>query len=322
MIKLELSIIMPVFNAELFVAEAIQSVLNQTFKNLELIVINDGSNDNSKSVIQSFNDPRIKYFENPRNSGIVFSRNLGLKLAQGNYIGMLDADDIAHPKKFEKQIAFLHQNKDYGLIGSWVRFIDKNSEKLPGGWKLKAEPEMIPAIMLFKNYFLQSSVLYRRECISNYSFKKDYNIGEDYIIWFEILKKWKGWNLQQYLVDYRVHDGSITKRFKEEKLIREYGIFKLMLSALTIEPSDEELKMHIMIHDNKQIVNFNTLLSIEKWLLKLIDHNNKSDVYDRKIFTKVVFNRWIKVCYKSSGLHFKMLYKLISSQILFRFIKS
>ncbi len=313
---------MPAYNTDEFIGDSIVSVLNQSYHDLELIIINDGSTDNTKKVVESFDDTRIKYFENIKNSGIVFSRNRGLDLAQGDFIAMLDSDDIANHEKFEKQIAFLKKNKDFGMVGSWARFINEKGKRMPGGWKLKAPSEMIPAIMLFKNYFLQSSVLYRRECISHYSFNKDYNIGEDYVIWFEILKKWKGWNLQQYLVSYRVHNESITKKFKEEKLKREKGVFKLMLSDLTIEPSNEELKMHIMIHDNKQIVNYKTLLSIEEWLLKIVSKNKILNVYNHRMLTRVVFNRWLKVCNKSSGLHFKMLYKLISSQILFSFIKS
>ena len=95
---------MPVYNAGRYLSQAVQSILEQTYKDFELIIINDGSTDNSKTVIESFNDNRIRYFENEKNSGIVYSRNKGLKLAKGEYIGMFDADDIAYPEKFEKQI--------------------------------------------------------------------------------------------------------------------------------------------------------------------------------------------------------------------------
>ncbi len=190
-----LSVIMPVYNAGDFVAQAIQSILDQTYRDFELIIINDGSIDKSKAVIKSFDDNRIKYFENENNSGIVYSRNKGLKLAKGEYIGMFDADDIAYPEKFSEQILFLEDNKDFGMVGSWAKFIDEKGNQLPGSWKLKAQPEMIPAIMLFKNYFLQSAVLYRKECISKFSFRDGFEIGEDYAIWLEIISEFKTWNL-------------------------------------------------------------------------------------------------------------------------------
>lgn len=315
-----LSIIIITYNTGEFISQAIRSVLYQTHKNFELIIINDGSTDNTKTIVEAFDDSRIKYFENEKNEGIVYSRNKGLELAKGEYIGMLDADDIAYPEKFEKQIDFLEKNNDFGMIGSRVKFIDKNGKKLPGSWKLKASPEMIPSIMLFKNYFLQSAVLYRRECVRQYSFKTDFKIGEDYLIWFDILKKWKAWNLQQYLVDYRIHNESITNKFKEEKLEKEKSVFKIILDDLNINPSDEELETHLLIRDNRPINDLATLKLVEKWLLIILEHNKGIGRYDQKMLTKVVFNRWLKVCFKSKKLHFTMLYNFVKSELSSEFI--
>ncbi len=317
-----LSIIIPTYNAEKFISQAIQSILDQTYNNFELIIINDASTDNTKSIIETFDDSRIKYFENEKNEGIVFSRNKGLKLARGEYIGMLDADDIVYPEKFKLQIDFLEKNKDFGMVGSWARFIDENGKYLTGSWKLKASPKMIPSIMLFKNYFLQSAVLYRRECIGSFSFKEGFEIGEDYLIWYEILKKWKAWNLQQYLLDYRVHEKSITQNNIEFKREKEKEVFKIILSNLKIKPSDEESELHILIREGNAIRDTKTLLSIEKWLLKIIAQNRLLKIYDTTILERIVFERWLKVCSKAGALHFKMLKHLITSKIFSIFIKS
>ncbi|MCF6171937.1 MAG: glycosyltransferase, partial [Bacteroidales bacterium] len=312
-----LSIIMPACNAGKHIAPAIQSVLDQTYENFELIIINDGSTDNSKAVIESFDDNRIKYFENEKNSGIVFSRNKGLKLAQGEYIGMLDADDIAHPEKFEKQITFLEQNHDFGMVGSWAKFIDGEGKRLPGAWKLKAKPEMIPSIMLFKNYFLQSAVLYRRECIEKFSFKEGFDILEDYLIWLEIIRKYKAWNLPEYLIDYRLHPGGVTKMRQEEKREKEKMVFRIQLEKLGIDATDKEIKLHLLIRDDTPITKTGTLKSVEKWLLKISAANEALGVYNRKMLARTVFNRWLKVCFKASGLHMNMLYYFLRSKILF-----
>jgi len=316
----KLSIIIIAYNTGKFISQAIRSVLYQTHKNLELIIINDGSTDSTKTIVEAFDDSRIRYFENEKNEGIVYSRNKGLELAKGEYIGMLDADDIAYPEKFEKQIDFLEKNNDFGMIGSRVKFIDKNGKQLPGSWKLKASPEMIPSIMLFKNYFLQSAVLYRRECIRHYSFKTDFNIGEDYLIWFDILKKWKAWNLQQYLVDYRIHNESITNKFIEEKLEKEKSVFKIILDELNINPSDEQLEIHLLIRNNRPINDLATLKLVEKWLLIILEKNKGIGRYNQKMLTKVVFNRWLKACSKSKQLHFKMLYYFVKSELSSEFI--
>ncbi len=318
----QLSIIITTYNSGKYISQAIESVLEQTFGDFELIIINDGSTDNTKEIVSAFSDERIKYFENEKNEGIVFSRNKGLKLAQGSYIGMLDADDIAHPNKFELQIDFLKNNPEFGMLGAWAKFIDDEGKHFPGSWKLKAKPQAIPAIMLFKNYFLQSAVLYRKECIGSFSFKEGFEIGEDYLIWYEILKKWKAWNLQQYLLDYRVHEKSITQNNIEFKREKEREVFKIILSDLEIKPSDEELELHILIREGNAIGDIETLLFIEKWLLKIIAQNRLLKIYDTKILERIVFERWLKACSKAGVLHFKMLRHLITSKIFSIFIKS
>ena len=317
-----LSVIMPVYNAERYLREAIRSILDQTFDNLEFIIIEDGSTDNSLTVIQSIKDERIRLYKNEGNLGIVYSRNKGLSLAKGKYIGMFDADDVAYPEKFEEQISFLENNRDFGMVGSWVKFIDEKGKRLPGGWKLKAPPEKIPSIMLFKNYFLQSAVLYRKDCISKFSFRDGLDILEDYMIWLEIVSEYKAWNLNKTLVNYRIHGGSVTKSKSGEMQAKEKKVFKMQLLELGIDPTNLELELHLLIRDDKPVTEINTLKSIEKWLLKIIIRNEDLEVYDYKILIKVIFNRWMKVCYKASGLHFKMLYFFFTSEIFLLYIKS
>ena len=313
---------MPVYNAERYVKDAVASILNQTYRNLELIIIEDGSTDNSIQELESIKDDRIKLVKNGVNRGQIYTRNLGLKLAKGEYIGMFDADDIAYPDKFKLQINFLEKNEDYGMIGSWAKFIDEDGKRLRGSWKLRAKPDMIPSIMLFKNYFLQSAVVYRKDCISKHSFKEGFEIAEDYIIWLEIIEKYKTWNLQKYLVDYRIHKGSITKRKPERKLQVERILFNQQLIKLGIEATKDELNLHLLIRDARPIKTTSTLKQIEKWLLKIVDRNEDELIYNRKMHARVIFNRWLKVCKKASGLRFKMIYTLFTSRIFYMFVKS
>jgi len=112
-----LSIILPVYNSDLFVGQAINSLLKQTFRDFELLIIDDGSTDRTAAIISSFIDQRIKIIVNPVNRGIVFSRNRGLRSASGDFIAQFDADDVAMPDKFMKQIRFLQDNPDFGMVG-------------------------------------------------------------------------------------------------------------------------------------------------------------------------------------------------------------
>ena len=311
-----LSVIIPIYNAGKYISFAINSVLTQTFSDLELIIINDGSTDNSKSIIDSFDDKRIKYFENDSNRGIVYSRNRGVSLAKGKYIGMLDADDVAYPDKFEKQINFLEKNRDFGFVGSWVRFIDEDGNSLPGRWKLKAKPEEIPAIMLFKNYFLQSAVLYRKEIFEKYSFTKGFDILEDYLLWYQITKKYKVANFPEYLVDYRLHDKGVTKQHNKERREKERKVFQIMLNDLGITPDENDLDLHMIIREGNTITNPEILKAIESWLLKIYSTNCKTKVYNPAILSKVLINRWLKVCRKTKGFTVTASKLCMTSQIL------
>ena len=121
-----ISVILPAYNAQDTIAEAIQSIIDQTYKDWELIVINDGSSDDTKSIILSFPDPRIKYIENDGNKKLIYTLNRGLKLATGKYIARMDADDISLPTRFERQVLYMENHPDCVCCGSLIHFFSNN----------------------------------------------------------------------------------------------------------------------------------------------------------------------------------------------------
>ena len=305
---------MPVYNREQYIKKAVESILNQTFTDFEFIIVNDGSTDKTLEILQSFDDKRIKIINNETNKGIVFSRNRGIKAAKAEFIGMFDSDDVALPEKFEIQLKFLKENPEFGMVGAWVKWIDENDKILKGKWKLSRPSIEIPAIMLFRNYFIQSSVLIRKEVLPEGLYSKGLEIGEDYKMWFEVSLKHKVTNIHQYLVLYRMHSENISIT-SDMKLENTKKLFKYIFKTLEIEPSEVELDAHSRIKNNKKIRTIEELEQIEKWLLKISNQNKKLGNYDQKILQKVIFNRWLKVCNKSKSLHFKMLKKLLFSPL-------
>src|SRR6056297_709312 len=135
-----ISIVMPVYNAQDYVESAIRSLLRQTYKNFEPLVVDDASTDNSLKIIEGIRDPRIRILKNKENRGIVYSRNRGLEAMRGDYFAPFDADDIARHDKLEKQLSFLEAHPDYGMVGAWARLIDENGRTLKQRWKLNAPP--------------------------------------------------------------------------------------------------------------------------------------------------------------------------------------
>ena len=122
------SVVMPVFNSEKYLAESIESILNQTYTNFEFIIINDASTDNSEKIIQSYDDDRIKYLVNGKNQGNAYCRNLGLHEAKGKYLIIQDSDDISVPERIAKQVEFMENNHEIGAAGSFIRVLEQDNE--------------------------------------------------------------------------------------------------------------------------------------------------------------------------------------------------
>lgn len=314
-----LSVVMPVYNAGRYVRMAIDSVLNQTYTDFELILINDGSTDDSQDVLNGFSDHRIRILSNKQNQGIVYARNRGLSEARGKYIAPFDADDVARKDKFEKQIRFLEENPQYGLIGSWAYLIDAEGNKLKKKWKINAAPERIPCILLFRNYLLQSAVVMRREVIPQGGYVKGLDAVEDYRMWASIARNHLVWNYPEYLVNYRIHPEGVTTRAKTDARAREEMILRYLYKPLGIDLSKEEIDLILWIRNPAPANNPDMLKHTEHFLLKLLKANLVAGVFDQGQLQKEVSNRWLKICrhvacYTRPGL----VYRCLSSPLLFR----
>lgn len=208
--KPQVTVLMSVYNGMPYLPKAINSILNQTYDQLELLVIEDGSTDGSLQYLQSINDVRLRLEINNENLGMAASLNRGLLLARGAYIARLDADDIALPNRIETQLHFMKNNKEVELCGSFAQVISANEDGL-FLWKQAIAPLEIRWKMLFKNPFIHSAVMFRKETVLRNSIKyKNLSGTEDYQLWSEILKYGEGINLDQVLIQYRRHDKSMT----------------------------------------------------------------------------------------------------------------
>lgn len=318
----ELSIIMPLYNTEKYVKEAVQSILFQTYRDFELIIVNDASTDNSLQIVKSLKDSRIKIIENEQNKGIVYSRNKGLNAAKGQFIAAFDSDDIAMPEKFSKQIDFLKLNTDFGMVGSWTKMIDEKGNLIKSKWKLTASPKQIPSIMLFRNYFVQSSVVLRREAIPEGGYSEGFDVVEDYKMWIDVARKFKVWNIPEYLVNYRVHSLSATQKDTESLDEKDIKVFRYIYKTLEIEIDEYVASVILLIKNNSRIQKTKELEDIERFMLYILLQNDKLNRYDQKQLTKVIFNRWIKSCFKARYLYWFSIKKFLTSPLLFRYIKN
>jgi len=212
------SVIMLSFNTEKYISQAIKSILNQNYKHFELIIIDNLSNDNTIKIIEEFQkkDNRIRTFFNKQNEGIAYSRKKALKLAKGKYIAVLDSDDVARNDRLSKQVSFLEQNPDYGLVGSNLIIINEKS-KLIGKRIYPHNDIEIKKKILIYNPIALSAAVFRKELIKKVGgYKKHLNYCEDYDLFLRIGLISKIYNINDSLTYYRISKSQTkTKNLKE-----------------------------------------------------------------------------------------------------------
>ncbi|MGC8559494.1 MAG: glycosyltransferase [Phycisphaerae bacterium] len=228
------SIITPAYNAGAYIVDAIESVLDQTYPFFEMIVVDDGSTDDTAEKVQAIDDPRIDLIRQA-NAGVAAARNRAMESAQGTYFAFLDADDLALPQRLEKQLTFLQDHPEVALVGAAAEIWEDST---PTGRYLRhaCDPPELAFDMLFENYLVNSTVMVRSRIISRVGgFTLDQSRRhEDFELWSRICRRHAVANLPDVLVAYRVHPGSICRtenfdangvRLASENIARAAGSF-------------------------------------------------------------------------------------------------
>ena len=205
------SVILPVYNGALFLGEAVESILGQTFDDFELIAIDDGSVDETALILDGYTDPRINRLKNDRNLGLTLTLNRGLDAATGTFIARLDADDVAAVDRLATQVAFLDAHPEIGIAGSACKRIDATGRDL-GGRNVPISDLDIRWRILLGNPFFHSTVMVRKETLDRHGLRYDgsFPTAQDYELWARVLEKTKGANLSEPLVSLRIHDSAIS----------------------------------------------------------------------------------------------------------------
>lgn len=215
------SVIMPSYNTGKYIGESIKSVLNQTYGNLELIIVDDCSTDDTDKVVSGFKDERIKYVKNEKNCGAAISRNIALKSAKGKWIAFLDSDDLWEKDKLEKQLDFMIKN-GYGMSYSDYRTF------LNGKWEncKRTAPNKMTLKKLYRYcYFSTITVIYDRELVGLVEVA-DLKKNNDYAMWFQVLSKTDGYRFPECLAYYIKHDNSISSANKFNLIKHHYILFR------------------------------------------------------------------------------------------------
>ncbi len=208
--EVKVTVLMPARNAEKYIAEAIRSVLEQTFTDYEILIINDGSTDGTANIVKQFNDARIRLIKQS-GQGIAIALNKGIQEAKGSYIARFDADDICFPERLQKQVKFLDDNPDYVLAGGDAEYIAESGEHLFDFRCTGHSHEEIMNQLYVYCPFIHSGVMYRKEAVIKAGgYSPDAHNIEDYLLWVQLVKYGRYANLPEQLIKVRFNPGSAT----------------------------------------------------------------------------------------------------------------
>ncbi|MCM3729100.1 glycosyltransferase family 2 protein [Neobacillus cucumis] len=289
------TVFIPMYNGEEYIQEALDSIINQTYKNLDILVVDDGSTDNSNKIVSSYNDPRIRLLVNETNKGLPYTRNLGVKEAKGKYLAIMDADDIALPDRIEKQVKYMEENIDIDVVGTYYQEFGGRFNRIR---KSSADnQEELKISLIFHNYIGNSTSLIRLNTLkeNNLSYNPNFFVLQDYDLWIQISKVGKLFIMPEVLLKYRTGHTNITKLSKTEKAARRKklmdSIHNDILDFYNFELTDQEKNtFNEVFNDDFYDEIGNDLLNDIYLVIRRITEQNK----EKQIFNEVNFNNTIK----------------------------
>jgi glycosyltransferase involved in cell wall biosynthesis len=275
----KVSVIMPAYNSGPYIGEAIESILSQTFSDFEFIIINDGSTDEVDEVIRSFNDPRIIYYSHKTNLGSGARRNEGLNAAKGNFIVLMDSDDITPTNRLQIQFDYLESHPMTDILGGSMEYY---GNVLPKKVYLPTDSIYINAALFFKDCISQSTTMFRRLSFEKHhlAWKPEWEYMEDYELWYNAsLKGLKMENLPHVLLKYRQSEIQSSKLKIDDRVEKLKIFFSTRLHRLGVVLNTEEQQLLFRFIRTRISFNQDTYKIIKRLLNEIEAANKKAGVY-------------------------------------------
>ncbi len=294
------SVCIAVYNRENFILHALRSVLNQTYQNFEIIIIDDGSTDHTVNKISSIKDSRIKLSKNTTNKGVVYTRNRYLEETKGEYIAILDSDDEWLPEKLEKQIEFFKSNPRYGICGTYTkRQYDNGNSNI---WKYPLTDEELRVRLFWGSGMVHSSVMIKSHIIKDNNIKYNSLLkqAEDYDLIRQLMRKTKGANIGEVLTIYNIHGQQFTEKAKEEQVSEAFKVALRYTNDNGLALNDTQINAYKKVSDYTYSLHIIELKELNIFFTKLLSLCKKTNpqTYD-KLITNLT-KQWFVSCFFSS----------------------
>ena len=316
--KKPISVVMPTYNTLVpILKEAVDSILNQTFREFEFIIIDDGSTDASAAYLQNLRDKRIRLIRNPAHLGTTKSLNIGFEAAQGKYIARMDSDDISLPSRLEKQFAFMEKHADVILCGANVSYFGMRKG-------VSEDRNLGMAYYRINALFCNPgpkhpTAFFNHELLSKYhlSYQEELVYAQDYGLYAEISRLGKVYILKDVLLRHRTHDLQVSKKHREKQIACDKITMRKLLQELLGTVSDEELDLHYDYATGYR-ADIQANMEMKRWFRRLVDANNHRGIYNRWLFKYYVYDVVVKRTVYQSFSHDESLFSRIS--LFFRYL--
>lgn len=281
--KPKITVLLPVYNCELYVQTAVESILNQTFTDFEFLIIDDASTDATVSIIKKIDDSRIQLIQKPVNSGYTNSLNSGLKLAKGEYIARMDGDDISYPERFAQQLAYLEAHPEVVVCGTNYKIVGNDKQI-----RLPENGESIKIGLLWGNCVCHPSVMIRKKLLDDYSIQYDATKepAEDYDMWVRLLSLGKLYNLKEVLLEYRVYGNQVSRKRAEEQKKNDVQVKFKMFQYLEVQWDEAEHEFLERNFRKTDVIDFKDIKIFKQVQYKLDVANTAKRFFELKGFSQ------------------------------------
>jgi glycosyltransferase involved in cell wall biosynthesis len=286
------SVLLPVYNASHYLKEAVSSILNQTYKNFEFIIINDGSTDGCCDFLNSIDDSRIKLINHAKNKGIIETLNEAIGISEGEFILRMDADDVSYPERIQILLDYMKNNPRVGIAGSYTNLTGNSlyHTKFLNSDEIKAR-------LLFDNVYSHPTMIFRKKVFSENGiyYNKKYIHAEDYGLWMELMHKTEYGIVPIPLLKYGIHQNQISKIHRKKQMEMVGIIHRTVFHKFNFSIHDDELDLHKKIFFKNYENNIHFFKKAENWLMKLREYNNRTGIFNVKSFNDITSWVWFEI---------------------------
>jgi glycosyltransferase involved in cell wall biosynthesis len=294
------SVLMSVYNSAEFIAASLGSILTQDYTQLEVIIVDDGSTDQSIDIVQSFHDPRIVILKNAENIGLAASLNRAIYVSTGIFLARMDADDIAHRSRISSQVNFMLNNPDVDVLGTSMQYFGESVF-------LNQFPETHDACksyLLLNVCFGHPTVMFRRHVFDssdNFYNPQFQQYSEDYDLWCRLAVRYRFHNLQDVLLYYRTYTPKLKSGAERQRIKNSYGICKNYLTSHLGSVNHDDWSVHCKVAFLGSFISIADIHKIDNWFMRILDLNVQTNVFNQEILKAQLAERFFEVCYAYTG---------------------